>query len=209
VARTRSKHFPDNQSLILDRAAELFARLGFHRASIAELAQECNYSKASLYHYYDSKEAILFALLDQHLDELSELADEAMAKSADPVEQFQHFVKENMRLYVNKVHHHVVLNRDMRYLPPELHEHIRHKARTLVARVSKLLREIRPELAKAPGNDTVYAMLFYGMLNWTYTWYDPKGSIGAEQFAHMAADLYLHGLCHVAIPALGNSDAQT
>ena len=62
MARPRSEHYPENQRLILDRAALLFAERGFGRASIAELARACDFSKAWLYHYYDSKEAILYAL---------------------------------------------------------------------------------------------------------------------------------------------------
>ena len=200
MARPRSKQYPDNQNLILDRAAELFARLGFHRASIAELARECNYSKGSLYHYYSSKEAILFALLNQHLLELAELADEAISRSNNPVEQFRDFVAENMQLYVRKVHHHIVLNRDIRYLPDDLREKIRIQERGLLSRLTALLKNIRPEIQDSPGSEKIYAMMFYGMLNWSYTWYDPQGPVGAAQFAEMATDLYLNGLSHVSIP---------
>jgi len=50
-------------------------------------------------------------------------------------------------------------------------------------------------------------MLFFGMLNWTYTCYDPAGPIKVEQFAEMAADVYLNGLRH-ADPASAAVEAQ-
>ncbi len=37
-------------------------------------------------------------------------------------------------------------------------------------------------------------MLFFGMLNWTHTWYDPKGPVKPEAFARMASDVFLGGL---------------
>ena len=37
-------------------------------------------------------------------------------------------------------------------------------------------------------------MILFGIINFTYTWYDPKGAIGVRQeFADMAVELFLHG----------------
>jgi len=55
MARPRAHNHDDNRALIRDRAAAAFARLGYASASMADLAQACDVSKASLYHYYDSK----------------------------------------------------------------------------------------------------------------------------------------------------------
>lgn len=194
MARTRSKQYPENQNLILDKAAALFAAQGFHRASIADLARECNYSKASLYHYYASKEAILYAMLDQHMDELDQLAQQAIDAGGAPVEQFRRFVRRAMSLYVTKVHHHTVLNRDQRYLPADLRRRIRERQRVLLQRITTLLKAIRPELAERPGSDKVYALMFFGMLNWTYTWFRDGGALNTQQFADLAVDLFLTGL---------------
>ena len=67
MARVRSEAYDDRRQEILDRAAGLFARHGFSRTSISTLSRECNASKAWIYHYYESKEAILFDILHDHI----------------------------------------------------------------------------------------------------------------------------------------------
>jgi AcrR family transcriptional regulator len=65
---------------ILDAARRLFAEEGFHAASVSALAKACRLTKAGLYHYFPSKQAILHAL---H----REVADQAVAQ----LEQFPRF----------------------------------------------------------------------------------------------------------------------
>src|SRR6266568_4145471 len=67
MARTRSENYDGIHLGILTNAARLFSAQGYMRASIADLADACKLSRGALYHYFDSKEAILFAILDAHI----------------------------------------------------------------------------------------------------------------------------------------------
>src|SRR2546422_3594126 len=64
MARTRSENYDGIHLGILTNAAALFSAQGYMRSSIADLADACKLSRGALYHYFDSKEAILFAILD-------------------------------------------------------------------------------------------------------------------------------------------------
>ena len=193
MARTRSESYPENRQLILDRAAELFAARGFPRSSIAELARACAFSKAWLYHYFDSKEAILYAMLDAHMRELKRVSGEAIAGSDDPVRQFRDFVRANVAVYVRAPAKHVVLMSGLDYLPEADRERIRALERELVAMVVALLHRLNPALQAHPILRKPYAMMFYGLINWTYVWYDPAGPVEPDRFAALAADLFLDG----------------
>lgn len=193
MARTRSENYPENRQLILDRAAELFASRGFPRASIAELARACEFSKAWLYHYYDSKEAILFAMLDSHIRELRRISEAAIAASEDPVQQFRDFMRANIVVYARAPAKHVVLMNDLDYLAEAQREHIRQMERDLVDLLSGLLRTLNPGLAAHAVLQKPYAMMLYGLINWTYVWYDPNGAVPPERLADLAADLFLNG----------------
>ena len=70
MARTIAKDHDQKRGQILKSAAKVFAEQGFDRASMTQLARECGTSKANIYHYYDSKDAILFDILDCYLSEL-------------------------------------------------------------------------------------------------------------------------------------------
>lgn len=193
MARTRSEAYPENQQLILDRAAELFAARGFPRTSIAELSRACKFSKAWLYHYYDSKEAILYAMLRQHMLDLLAINREALAAEDDPEAQFRAFVRAAVVAYVKTPHKHIVLMNDLDCLPPEQAEEIRQLERELVKTVTALLERLNPALSDHPMLRKPYAMMFYGLINWTYIWYDPSGPVAPERLADLAADLFLNG----------------
>jgi AcrR family transcriptional regulator len=193
MARTRSLQYPEIQQRILNRAAELFAARGFRGASIAELARACESSKAWIYHYYDSKEAILYALLRAHMEELLGVAARALAASDDPEAQFRAFVRESLVLYAAKPEKHVVLMNDLDHLPPEQAEEIKAVERELVATVAGMLGRIDPTLSAVPQLRKPFAMMFYGLINWTYIWYDAEGPVAPPQLAKLAADLFLDG----------------
>ena len=193
MARTRSAHYPENQARILDTAAQLFAAKGFPRVSMAALAAACQCSKALLYHYYPSKEALLYALLRTHLETLHTVTAQALATSQDPEAQFRALVRASMTIYARSRNKHIVLMNDLRCLPPAQREDIRLVERQLTTLVAALLTRMHPELRRDPRLCMPYTMMFYGMLNWTYIWYDNHGPVGPEEFARRAADLFLHG----------------
>ena len=70
MARPRSAGYDGKRQAILDRSAAVFAKHGYDRASMAQVAKACNVSKALLYHYYVNKAELLFDILQAHLQEL-------------------------------------------------------------------------------------------------------------------------------------------
>jgi AcrR family transcriptional regulator len=67
MARSIAKDHDAKRAQILTAAARVFADEGYHRASMSQLAAACGISKANIYHYYDSKDALLFDMLDSYL----------------------------------------------------------------------------------------------------------------------------------------------
>ena len=61
---------------ILSAAAKLFGENGFHGSSMAELAKRAGMSVGHIYHYFENKDAIIEALVDREMEELSGLLDE-------------------------------------------------------------------------------------------------------------------------------------
>ena len=79
MARPQSPDYDKRREAILAAAAQLYARKGFPGASVAELAKACNTSKSLIYHYFPSKDDILYAVMAEHLDALTDAAEEACA----------------------------------------------------------------------------------------------------------------------------------
>ncbi len=69
---------------ILQTAATLFASSGF-RTSLADIADSCGILPGSLYHHFDSKEAIIVELVHRYQDDLDRVAKEALDTLHEPV----------------------------------------------------------------------------------------------------------------------------
>jgi AcrR family transcriptional regulator len=68
---------------ILDAAADVFARRGFHAASMAEIARSFGMSAGHIYNWFDSKEAIIEALVERDVASFNQFVT-AARDEADP-----------------------------------------------------------------------------------------------------------------------------
>ena len=190
MARPQSPDYDKRRDGIVRTAARLYARRGFQGASVADLAAACETSKSLIYHYFPSKDDILYAVMAAHLDALVDAADEAMrAGAAD--ERLRALTLAFMRLYADAQDSHKVLLNELDNLPAQRRAEVVRKQRRIIAVVETLVREIRPDLNPVT---LPLTMLFFGMINWTHTWFRPDGALDAEALADMAVDLMLNGL---------------
>ena len=190
MARTRSPDYDSIQEHILDKTAELFASRGFVASSIGDIAEACECSKSRLYHYFDSKEAILITMLNAHVDRLIDGAKEIVVAEADPVVRFHEITRFFMEIYAVSRAKHVVLLTCMEFLPEASRTEIFDKQRALVSHVRIILAALKPGESQTTDVDT---MLFFGMINWTYTWYRADGPMAPQALADRAVDLFLGG----------------
>ncbi|WGR93688.1 TetR/AcrR family transcriptional regulator [Bradyrhizobium sp. ISRA435] len=116
MARTRSENYDEIQRGILTTACGLFARQGYMRASIADLADACKLSRGALYHYFESKEAILFAILDAHIHEMIADVEVSMAGKATTLEQFRAAIQAIVALNARSSDEQRVILNDLSFL---------------------------------------------------------------------------------------------
>lgn len=193
MARPRADDYLEKQQLILDRAATLFARKGFAGTSIATIAEFCNASKALIYHYYQSKESILYDMLSTHCELLLSTAQEITQQSTlDPEAKLRLLLHRFMSIYVSARAKHVVLLNDLHWLPEKQQKQIRELQRKVIEIFKDLVRAIRPDLNEM--SVTALAMSLMGSINWTYIWLKAEGALTAEKYADLTADLFFAGI---------------
>jgi TetR/AcrR family transcriptional regulator len=192
MVRPRADNYLERQQGILDAAAEMFAQHGFNGTSIANLADSCGVSKALLYHYYDSKESLLYDMLLVHCKILSETASKAVKEASKPEEQLRSLVRALMALYVGSRDKHVVLLNDLHCLPDEQQKEIKEEERKVLRVIKDILKKLRPDLTAA--EITSLTMYLMGAINWTYTWFRSQGQISHREYADLATATFLNGI---------------
>ena len=194
MARTRARDYEDKQRGILETAATVFAEVGMEKASMAEIARRGGNSKALLYHYYASKDALIFDIVRTHLSDLDAALADADQSSPLAEDRLRNLVLAVMDQYENADDKHKVQLNCASGLSAEQTERLREIERRIVHRFSDVLAVINPELDGARARLMPITMSLFGILNWVYTWFRDDGPISREEYAHLVTSLFLDGV---------------
>ena len=192
MARTRAVDFDTKQRAILTHAAGVFADMGMEKASMAQIAERSNVSKALLYHYYPSKDALVFGIIQAHLMELDAATKAADDRDAQPAERLQALVRTVLESYRNADSHHKVQLNGAASLTPDQQSEIRAIERRIVTRFADVLRLINPDLERSMLKPMT--MSLFGILNWVYLWFHEDGPISRREYADAVTMLFLGGV---------------
>ena len=192
MARTQAADYEQRRAAILDRAAALYARKGFQGASLSDLAAACNTSKSLIYHYYSSKDDILFDVMRSHVEALLAEAEAIVAEDLPAEAKLRRLSRSFLALYAGAEDRHRVLLNELDQLAPERRAVVVGIQRRLIEIVESILAAIQPRIRAAVRRPT--AMLFFGMINWTHTWLRPDGSVTPAEVADLSTDIFLDGL---------------
>ena len=198
MPRGRSATYDDQRELILAQAAQLFARRGYPATSMNQVAEACNLSKATLYHYYRDKSSLLISIAETHVSRLAALVAEEEASTHTDEERLRRFIYRIVEEYAGAQDAHRVLTDDVRFLEEADRERVLDQERQVVAGFARAVSALRPG---APSDDLAkpLTMLLFGMINWMFTWMKPDGALTHEAMAPIVADLFLGGLPAVRI----------
>lgn len=193
MGRRRSPGHEVNRERILANAVRAFGEVGYPSATMAQLAQACGTSKAGLYHYYASKESLLFDALDQYTRRLISLAREVFDRGLPPQAQLAELVRVFVDEYRHSRDYHVALLNDVKFLAEPQRDAIRAQEREVVLRFRDALTAAFPERMRSEAAmPTTMALL--GMINFTFAWLRPDGPLTHGEFADLVIRLWEHGL---------------
>ncbi len=197
MARPRSSQHELRREEILEIAAQCFSDRSYPAASMNDIAAAGGTSKARLYHYYESKEAILFDLLDRYTQRLLAIIGEAEAtaqrRDLDDRAALHELIRSFLQEYQNSATRHVALLHDTKFLGDEQRDLILNRQRDVVSAVTRFMKRAYPGRFTA-GNQTALTMMLFGMINWTFTWLRPGGPLSYADFAEEVIAVLERGL---------------
>lgn len=194
MARTRSEQYPEIRDKILQRAAAVFARTGYASSTITDIATATDLSRGALYHYFPSKEAILYEILNLHVMQFHEIVEQAMGSSRVAVEQLRAVTKAIVNVNSQSPNEQIVLLNEINELSSGEREKMEKVERQILDLVSDVLIRVDVNAKITQANKRVYTMMYLGIINYTFTWYNPKGKVTPAEYADLATDLFLNGL---------------
>lgn len=191
MPRVRADDYDAKTQAILDSAAALFAKVGYPSAKMQDIAKACGASKSMLYHYFPTKDDLLLAMLEEHLEKVIAGVEEVAAMGGSNADRFSAFVHVFTQKSAQSRRRHVIAMNDVKFLPKPMQTPLLELETQVTNLVANLLRQLNPGLP-----DEVYkpyTMLLIGMLNWTDTWYRPGGKVKPQELCDRVSRLFLHG----------------
>ncbi|HVP06410.1 MAG TPA: helix-turn-helix domain-containing protein [Candidatus Acidoferrum sp.] len=90
---------PRTQSIILDAAEHQFARFGYHKVTMEEIALDAGLKKASLYYYFPTKDELLEAVVGRKRDEFRQKVDKLLGQEAPSHERIKAYARIRLEYF--------------------------------------------------------------------------------------------------------------
>jgi AcrR family transcriptional regulator len=192
MKRAELSPLPPRRNEQIERiAAELFFKKGYHGTRLRDIAHAVGVQPATIYHHFESKQALLFAVLSSTLDDLTDTAQQVLVAEADPRGQLRGLVREFVKLVAARPREGSVGETELVNLEPGNRAALvekRDRYQRLFEHVLNHGRDVGV-FDVADVKVTVYAIL--GMCNYVSLWYRPRGRLTVAEVTELLANTAL------------------
>jgi AcrR family transcriptional regulator len=182
---------------LLMKAGALIARKGFEATSMRDLGKAMDASLAGLYHYFSSKEDLLFQLQYRTFGLLFEAQQAVAERPGTPEERFARLITGHLQFYARHTNELKACTFELESLTGKPYETVEEIRR----RYYQLMTSVVADVIGGPSSNgketrkSRHATLFiFGMLNWIFMWYEPSRHGTVEEIGQEMCDLVLNGL---------------
>lgn len=191
---TPETRFDRRLGKILAHATEVFYEKGYAGASMRDLSRSSGMSLAGLYYYFESKEKLLYLIQKHTFTTIVERLRERLDAVPDPEERIRVFVLNHLEYFLANRKAMTVLSHEDDVLRNGFGAEVaalkREYYRICVALLDDFKRAKRLEFSSR-----MAVLSLFGMMNWIYTWYNPRVDADAEELSREMGDIFLRGIC--------------
>src|SRR5882672_6983501 len=184
---------------VLQHAAHIFCEKGYEGASMRDLSRAAGMSLAGLYHYFESKEELLYLIQKHTFTTIIERLRQRLADVSGPEERVRVFIRNHLEYFLaNKESMKVLTHED-----ETLKELRGAEIRAIKREYYRICLELLEDLGREKGlqfSGRLAVLGLFGMINWIYTWHNPKVDLDAGELAEEMSDLFLRGVLNPGKP---------
>ena len=180
---------------ILERAAKLIFQKGFDGTSMQDIADACGLTKAGLYHYVESKEALLIAIMLYGMELFEEQVLFRVQDISDPLQRLKETMACNISLVIEDSSKEVtIILHEHQTLTGAAQRKINERKRKYVRFLEDTFREAAARGQIRPVDPTIATFSLLGSVLWTYKWYRPNGRLTPAVLTSGMIDTFFKGL---------------
>lgn len=185
----------DSRQEILRACARLFQQQGYDATSMNDVAAALKLSKGGLYHHFQSKDEILFDLMNHALNITQERVMNPVRSIADPEQRLRMLIRLHVEVVLSVRDREItVMLHEQHPLAPSLRKRINARKKEYLHFVEQVVSEVQlARQSKRLVSPRAAALALLGMINWIYQWYKPEGRLTVEQIADQFTEIFLAG----------------
>ncbi|MDH3442811.1 MAG: TetR/AcrR family transcriptional regulator [Deltaproteobacteria bacterium] len=189
-----TRHYDEKLQKILKTSAKIFADKGYHRTSVRDIARATRMSLAGLYYYFSTKEELLYLIQERCFVTLLDRWQQASNPDMDPRGRIRIFVENHLSFFRHNMHEMKVMAHEDESLTGEFNEKILLLKRRYVKVIMDLIGALQDKAGGQTVDLRVATFALFGMMNWTYTWYQPKRDLPLPQLMEHMLRIYFLGI---------------
>jgi len=174
--------------------ARLFAYRGYHSTSMREIARELGMNQSSLYHYFTSKQDILFTLMNDAMDDVLAILQEISSTDLLPEDRLNRVLGFYTQYYAGDQERLILLVNEMNSLNEEYRSILVGKQRQYVQLIKSILEELAAQGKIKQIDPAIATFAFFGMVHYTIKWYHKDGPVSLEQLANSFVEIFTKGV---------------
>ena len=178
---------------ILTHATDVFYDRGYEGASMRDLSRATGMSLAGLYHYCESKEKLLYLIQKHTFSTIVEKLRERLAETSDSEARIRVFIQNHLEYFLANQKAMKVLSHEDEVLTNHYGSEIAAIKREYYRICLGLLDEYRRERG-LDFSSRIAVLSLFGMMNWIYTWHNPRIDADAAELARQMGDIFLQGI---------------
>jgi len=178
---------------ILTHATEVFCKKGYEGASMRDLSRASGMSLAGLYYYFESKERLLYLIQRHTFTTIVQRLKARLEGVSDPEQRIRIFVLNHLEYFLANQAAMKVLSHEDEALKNGFAAEVAGIKREYYRICVGLLDELKREHGLQFTTRLAVLSLF-GMMNWIYTWHNPRVDADAAAIAGEMGDIFLRGV---------------
>ena len=189
---------------IAKAAAKLFNEKGYLETSMNDISTATKLSKGGIYHYFSSKNEILYFISTNFMGLLLKDLKQELERIEDNFEKIQFIISRHIGFYTKYIAEAKTTIHEGHLLPPEYFKIIADQERDYHQIVRSVLSDF---FGGRISKDQLKVLTFilFGTCNGIYFWYDPKGSMTPEELSEIISDILCRGLLGFEVKEKGKT----
>lgn len=183
---------------VLKIATRLIAKNGFDSASVRMIARESNLSQAGLYHYFKSKEELLYLIQKHTFTTLRNSVAARLDPAASARARLDVVIRCHLDFFITHMDALRVCAFEYNKLTGEHFDEVgliqEDYFRIVHEIVAEVLRENQDDASARPLNSKRATLYIFGSLNWIHMWFDTERPVDIDTIANELIGMALGGL---------------